>query len=85
MVPKSLVLSVLAMSLAVPSTYAQTGRRVLSIPRRFRPSRTWCVLADTEAISVSTNYRRARSADGQKLQHTATADMDVERPNKIRA
>ena len=23
--------------------------------------------------------------DGQKLQHTATADMDVERPNKIRA
>ena len=24
-------------------------------------------------------------ADGQKLQHTATADMDVERPNKMRA
>ena len=24
-------------------------------------------------------------ADGQKLQHTATAAMDVERPNKLRA
>jgi len=24
-------------------------------------------------------------ADGQKLQHTATADMDVDRPNKLRA
>ena len=35
---------------------------------------------------VSTELTGERVlADGQKLQHTATADMDVERPNKIRA
>jgi hypothetical protein len=37
-------------------------------------------------FQVSTELSGERVlADGQKLQHTATADMDVERPNRLRA
>jgi len=43
-------------------------------------------LQTLKRFRVSTELTGERVlADGQKLQHTATADMDVERPNKIRA
>ena len=43
-------------------------------------------LQTLKRFQVSTELTGERVlADGQKLQHTATADMDVERPNKIRA
>src|SRR5262245_53463128 len=42
-------------------------------------------LQSLKRFRVSTELTGERVlADGQKLQHTATADMDVERPNKIR-
>ena len=42
-------------------------------------------LQSLKRFHVSTELTGERVlADGQKLQHTATADMDVERPNKIR-
>ncbi len=43
-------------------------------------------LQTLKRFRVSTELTGERVlADGQKLQHAATADMDVERPNKIRA
>ena len=43
-------------------------------------------LQTLKRFRVSTEVTGERVlADGQKLQHTATADMDVERPNKLRA
>jgi hypothetical protein len=43
-------------------------------------------LQSLKRFRVSTELTGERVlADGQKLQHTATADMDVERPNKLRA
>jgi hypothetical protein len=43
-------------------------------------------LQSLKRFQVSTELTAERVlADGQKLQHTATADMDVERPNKLRA
>ena len=43
-------------------------------------------LQTLKRFHVSTELTGERVlADGQKLQHTATADMDVERPNKLRA
>src|SRR6185369_4919701 len=43
-------------------------------------------LQSLKRFRVSTELSGERVlADGQKLQHTATADMDVERPNKLRA
>ena len=42
-------------------------------------------LVSLKRFGVSTELTGERVlADGQKLQHTATADMDVERPNRIR-
>ena len=42
-------------------------------------------LQTLKRFRVSTELTGERVlADGQKLQHTATADMDVERPNKMR-
>ena len=41
MVRKILVLSVLAMSLATPSAYAQTAPASAVDPASIRPSRTW--------------------------------------------
>ena len=43
-------------------------------------------LQSLKRFRVSTELTGERVlADGQKLQHTATANMDVERPNKLRA
>jgi hypothetical protein len=43
-------------------------------------------LQTLKRFQVSTELSGERVlADGQKLQHTATADLDVERPNRLRA
>ena len=87
MVRKILVLSVLAMSLATPSTYAQTAPASAVDQASIQALKDMGAFLQTlKRFQVSTELTGERVlADGQKLQHTATADMDVERPNKIRA
>ena len=87
MVRKILVLSVLAMALAAPSTYAQTAPASAVDPASIQALKDMGAFLQTlKRFRVSTELTGERVlTDGQKLQHTATADMDVERPNKIRA
>ena len=87
MVRKILVLSVLAMSLATPITHAQTAPASAVDPASIQALKDMGAFVQTlKRFRVSTELTGERVlADGQKLQHTATADMDVERPNKIRA
>ena len=87
MVRKILVLSVLAMSLAAPGPYAQTAPGSAVDPASMQALQDMGAFLQTlKRFRVSTELTGERVlADGQKLQHTATADMDVERPNKIRA
>jgi len=87
MVRKILVLSVLAMSLAVPGSDAQTEPASAVDPASIQALKDMGAFLQTlKRFQVSTELTGERVlADGQKLQHTATADMDVERPNKIRA
>ena len=87
------MLSLLAILLAAPSAYAQTP------PAGAAPAASAVDQASIQALKdmgaflqtlkrfwVSTELTGERVlVDGQKLQHTATADMDVERPNKLRA
>lgn len=94
MVRKTLAFSLLAMSLAVPSAQAQTAPASADKPaaNAVDPASIQALkdmgafLQKLKRFQVSTELTGERVlADGQKLQHTATADMDVERPNKIRA
>jgi hypothetical protein len=94
MVRKILVLSLLATSLAAPSTFAQTAPAGAAQPAASAvdPASIQALrdmgafLQTLKRFEVSTELTGERVlADGQKLQHTATADMDVERPNKLRA
>ena len=94
MVRKILVLGLLAMSLAAPSTYAQTAPAGTAAPaaNAVDPASIQALkdmgahLQTLKRFHVATEVTGERVlADGQKLQHTATAEMDVERPNKIRA
>jgi hypothetical protein len=87
MVRKILALSVLAMALSAPSTYAQTAPASAVDPAAIQALKDMgAFLLTVKRFQVSTEVTGERVlADGQKLQHTATADMDVDRPNKIRA
>ena len=88
MVRKILVLCVLAMSLAAPRAYAQTAPAASAVdPASIQALKDMGAFLQTlKRFRVSTELTGERVlADGQKLQHTATAVMDVERPNKIRA
>jgi len=94
MVRKILVLSLLAMSLAAPGAFAQTAPAGAAVPAAGAVDPTsvqalkdmGAYLQSLKRFHVSTEVTGERVlADGQKLQHTATAKMDVERPNKIRA
>jgi len=94
MVRKILVLGLLAMSLAAPSIHAQTPPAVAAKPAAsaIDPASIQALkdmgafLQTLKRFQVSTELTGERVlTDGQKLQHTATADMDVERPNKVRA
>jgi hypothetical protein len=86
MVRKILVLSVLAMSLAAPSTYAQTAPVSAVDPASIQALKDMgAFLLTLKRFRVSTEVTgELVLADGQKLQHTATADLDVERTNKVR-
>jgi hypothetical protein len=93
MVRKILVLSLLAMSLAVPIAYAQTAPTGAAKPaanavdpasiQALKDMGTYLLTLKRFGVSTETTGEKVL-ADGQKLQHTATADLDVQRPNKIR-
>ena len=88
---KLLTLGLLAMSLAASSANAQTGASAPAAsavdPASVQALKDMGAFLQTlKRFRVSTELTGERVlADGQKLQHTATADMDVERPNKLRA
>jgi len=94
MVREILMLSLLAMSLAAPGTHAQTAPAGAAAPaaNAVDPAAVQALkdmgafLQSLKRFSAATEVTGENVlADGQKLQHTATAKMDVERPNKIRA
>jgi len=95
MVRKKLVLSLLAVMLAAPGIHAQTAPAAAAAPAAANtvdPASIQALkdmgahLQTLKRFQVSTELTGERVlADGQKLQHTATADMDVERPNRLRA
>jgi hypothetical protein len=93
MVRKALALGLLALSLAAPSIYAQTAPAGSAPPAAdaVDPASVQALkdmgahLQSLNRFRVSTEVTGERVlADGQKLQHTATADMDVDRPNRLR-
>jgi hypothetical protein len=93
MVRKILVLSLLAISLAAPGTQAQTSPAGAAAPAASTVDPASIqALKDMGAFLQSLKRFRVATevtgekvlADGQKLQHTATAKMDVHRPNRIR-
>ena len=85
MVRKTVALGLLAMALAAPAAYAQTAAAV--DPASIQALKDMGAhLQSLKRFRVTTELTGERVlADGQKLQHSATATMDVERPNKIRA
>ena len=94
MLDKILAASLLAVLLAAPSLYAQTAPAGTAQPAAnlVDPGAIQALkdmgahLQTLKRFQVSTELTGERVlADGQKLQHTAAADMDVERPNKVRA
>jgi len=93
MVRKILALGLLAISLAAASAHAQTAPAGAAQPaaNAVDPASIQALkdmgayLQTLKRFGVSTEVTGENVlADGQKLQHTATADMDVVRPNKIR-
>jgi hypothetical protein len=93
MARKIIALSLLAASLATVSAFAQTTPAGAAQPAASAvdPASIQALkdmgayLKTLKRFRVSTELSGERVlADGQKLQHTATADMDVERPNMIR-
>ncbi len=94
MVRKMLVLGLLAVSLAASTAHAQTPAAGASGPaaNAVDPASIQALkdmgtfLQSLKRFQVSTEATGERVlADGQKLQHSATARLDVERPNRIRA
>ena len=94
MVRKFLALSLLATSLVAPSAYAQTAPAATAAPAASAVDAAsiqalkdmGAFLQTLKRFHVSTEATGERVlADGQKLQHVATATMDVDRPNKLRA
>jgi hypothetical protein len=93
MLRRILFLGLLAMSLAAPA-YAQTPAAAGAPPaaNAVDPAAVQALkdmgtfLQTLKRFGVSTEVTGERvMADGQKLQHTATANLDVVRPNKLRA
>jgi hypothetical protein len=93
MVRKILELSLLAMLLAVPGAHAQTAPASAVAPaaNAVDPASIQALkdmgafLQTLKRFEVSTELTgEFVLADGQKLQHTATADLDFARPNKVR-
>ena len=87
MVRKSLALGLLAISLAAMGARAQTAPAANAVdPASVQALKDMgAFLLTLKRFHAETEASGERVlADGQKLQHTATARMDVERPNKIR-
>ena len=97
---KMLALSLLAMSLSVPGAHAQTAPPApAKSPAPAKPAANAVDPGSIQALKdmgahlqtlkrfrVSTELTGERVlADGQKLQHTARADVDVVRPTMLRA
>ena len=94
---RQLVLSVLTMSLAAPGLYAQTAsaapagtaQQVANAvdPRSIQSLRDMgAYLQPLTRFQVSTKLTGERVLDdGQKLQHSATANIEAVRPNMLRA
>jgi hypothetical protein len=100
MIRNVFALSLLAMSLAAPGLHAQTAPAAPAAPAATAQPAANAVdpasiqalkdmgahLQTLKRIHVSTELTGERVlADGQKLQHLATADMDAVRPNMLRA
>ncbi len=94
MVRRILVLGLLAMALASPSAHAQAAPAGAAAPpaNAVDPAAIQALkdmgahLQSLKRFHVSTEVTGENVlADGQKLQHTATAEVDVVRPNMIRA
>jgi hypothetical protein len=94
MLRKPLMLGLLALSLAVPAVQAQTAAAGTAAPAAnpVDPGAIQALkdmgahLQTLKRFQVSTQLTGERVlADGQKLQHTAAATMDVERPNRLHA
>ncbi len=94
MLRRTLTLGVLAVSLAASSGHTQTaqGGASQSTASAVDPAAIQALkdmgayLQTLNRFGVSTELTAERVlADGQKLQHAAMADMDVHRPNKLRA
>lgn len=90
----TLVLGLLAMSLAAPVVRAQTAAAGTAAPAASAvdPGAIQALkdmgahLQTLDRFQVTTTLTGERVlADGQKLQHSATAEMDVDRPNRLRA
>ena len=94
MVRKRLVLSLLAMSILMPGLSAQTAPAGTAQPgaNAVDPGSIQALkdmgahLQTLKRFAVSTAVTGERVlADGQKLQHTATAELAVDRPHNLRA
>jgi hypothetical protein len=92
-IPKKLASALLALSLATPGVYAQAAPAATAQPaaNAVDPAPIEALknmgahLQTLKRFQVSTELTGERVlADGQKLQHTAAADLDVDRPNKLR-
>jgi hypothetical protein len=80
------MLGLLAMSMAATDANAQSAPNAVDPASIQALKDMGAYLQSLKRFRVSTELSGERVlADGQKLQHTATADMDVERPNKLRA
>ena len=93
MIHKKLASVLLALSLAIPGIYAQTALAAAAEPpaNPVDPASIEALknmgahLQTLKRFEVSTELTGEWVlADGEKLQHTAAADLDVERPNKLR-
>ena len=94
MLRKILALGLLAASLVAPSTFAQTAPAATPAAAANAVDAAsiqalkdkGAVLQTLKRFHASTEATGERVlADGQKLQHVATAELDVDRPNKLRA
>ena len=90
---KKLASALLALALAIPGVHAQTAPAAPAQPagNAVDPASIQALrnmgahLQTLKRFQVSTELTGERVlADGQKLQHTAAADLEVDRPNKLR-
>ena len=94
MLRNMLALGLLAASLVAPRSFAQSAPASTSVPAANAIDAAsiqalkdmGAFLQTLKRFHVSTEATGERVlADGQKLQHLATAGLDVDRPNKLRA